>query len=76
MLCTHDLMLPDFPTLHTKMLLGAWEAGFDGVSEEAAKLLMLSLQVLFSLSLSHSYSLSLSLSHLLSSLSLSLSLRY
>ena len=45
MLCAHDLMLPDFPTLHTRMLLGAWEAGLDGVSEEAAKLLMLSLQV-------------------------------
>ena len=45
MLCAHDLMLPDFPTLHTRMLLGAWESGLDGVSEESAKLLLLSLQV-------------------------------
>ena len=45
MLCAHDLMLPDLPTLHTRMLLGAWEAGLDGVSEESAKLLLLSLQV-------------------------------
>lgn len=28
------------------MLLGAWEAGLDGVSEESAKLLLLSLQVM------------------------------
>ena len=45
MLCAHDLMLPDFPTLHTRMLLLAWEAGLDGVSEESAKLLLLSIQV-------------------------------
>ena len=44
MLCAHDLMLPDFPTLHTRMLLLAWEAGLDGVSDESAKLLLLSLQ--------------------------------
>ena len=44
MLCAHDLMLPDFPTLHTRMLLLAWEVGLDGVSEESAKLLLLSLQ--------------------------------
>ena len=46
LLCAHDLMLPDFPTLHTRMLLGAWEAGLEGVSDESAKLLLLSLQVL------------------------------
>jgi hypothetical protein len=44
MLCAHDLMLPDFPTLHTRMLLLAWEVGLDRVSEESAKLLLLSLQ--------------------------------
>ena len=44
MLCAHDLMLPDFATLHTRMLLLAWEAGLDSISEESAKLLLLSLQ--------------------------------
>ena len=44
MLCSHEL-LPDLPTLHTRMLLGAWEAGLDAVSEESAQLLMLALQV-------------------------------
>lgn len=38
-------MLPDLATLHTRMLLGAWEAGLEGVSEEAAQLLMLAIEV-------------------------------
>ena len=45
LLCSHELMLPDLATLHTRMLLGAWEAGLEGVSEEAAQLLMLALEV-------------------------------
>ena len=45
MLCSHELMLPDLATLHTRMLLGAWEAGLEGVSGEAATLLMLALEV-------------------------------
>lgn len=44
MLCSHELMLPDHATLHTRMLLGAWEAGLEAVSEEAAQLLMLALR--------------------------------
>ena len=31
--------------MHTRMLLGAWEEGLEGVSEEAAELMMLALQV-------------------------------
>ena len=62
MLCAHDLMLPDFPTLHTRMLLLAWEAGLDRVSEDSAKLLLLSLQACF-------YCLLCSASKLLSCLS-------
>ena len=45
LLCSHELMLPDRPTLHTRMLLGAWEAGLDAVSEDAADLLQLALEV-------------------------------
>ena len=45
LLCSHELLLPDRPTLHTRMLLLAWEAGLDGVSEEAADLLLLALEV-------------------------------
>lgn len=45
LLCSHELMLPDQATLHTRMLLGAWEAGLEGVSEEAAQLLMLAVEV-------------------------------
>ena len=45
LLCSHELMLPDLTTLHTRMLLGAWEAGLEGVSEEAAQLLMLAIEV-------------------------------
>ncbi|CAI8000579.1 Transcriptional adapter 1 [Geodia barretti] len=44
LLCSHELLLPDRPTLHTRMLLLAWEAGLDGVSEEAADLLLLALE--------------------------------
>ena len=45
LLCSHELMLPDMPTLHTRMLLVAWELGLDSVAEESAHLLMLALQV-------------------------------
>lgn len=45
LLCSHELMLPDVSTLHARMLLGAWEADLDGVSEESAKLLLIALKV-------------------------------
>ena len=45
LLCSHELLLPNLSTLHTRMLLGAWETGLEGVSEEAAKLLMFALEV-------------------------------
>jgi hypothetical protein len=45
LLCSHDFLLPDMPTMHTRMLLLAWELGLDGASEEAAQLLILALQV-------------------------------
>ena len=51
LLCTHDLMLPDLSTMHTRMLLVAWELELEEVTEEAAKLLVLALQVSVSLSL-------------------------
>ena len=64
LLCTHDLMLPDLPTMHTRMLLVAWELELDEVTEQAAKLLMLALQVRLSLFFSFSPSfISTSKSH-------------
>lgn len=45
LLCSHELMLPDVSTLHARMLLGAWEADLDGVSEESAQLLLFTLKV-------------------------------
>lgn len=44
LLCSHEMLLPDHSTLHTRMLLGAWECGLEGVTEEAARLLDLALQ--------------------------------
>ena len=45
LLCSHELLLPDHPTLHTRMLLGAWEAGLGNVSHDAVDLLQLALEV-------------------------------
>ncbi len=45
LLCSHELLLPDMATLHTRMLLGAWEVGLEGVTEESARLLSLALEV-------------------------------
>lgn len=45
LLCSHELLLPDRPTLHTRMLLLAWEAGLDNVTEETADILLLALEV-------------------------------
>lgn len=45
LLCSHDLLLPDLPTMHTRMLLLAWELGLEGATEESAQLLILALQV-------------------------------
>ena len=36
LLCSHELLLPDLPTLHTRMLLLAWECGLDGATEDSA----------------------------------------
>lgn len=44
LLCSHEMLLPDPSTLHARMLLGAWECGLEGVSEEAAHFLLLALQ--------------------------------
>ena len=46
LLCSHELVLPDVSTLHARMLLGAWEAGLDNVSEESARLLLHALKVM------------------------------
>lgn len=37
LLCSHELLLPDIPTLHTRILLMAWENGLDGGTEEVAR---------------------------------------
>ena len=46
LLCSHSLYLPDGATLHTRMLLGVWEAGLEEVAEEATLLLSYALEVI------------------------------
>ena len=36
LMCSHELLLPDLPTLHMRMLLLAWECGLDGATEDTA----------------------------------------
>ena len=43
--CREESLLPDVATLHARMLLGAWEVGLEDVSEEAARLLCVAVQV-------------------------------
>ena len=45
LLCSHELVLPDVSTLHARMLLGAWEAELEDVSEDCARVLLHALQV-------------------------------
>ena len=45
LLCSHELLLPDLPTLHMRMLLIAWEAGLEGVSEESAQYMLTAIEV-------------------------------
>ena len=45
LLCSQELMLPDLATLHTRMLLQAWENGVEGVEEDSARLLLLAVEV-------------------------------
>ncbi|XP_064395788.1 transcriptional adapter 1-like isoform X2 [Halichondria panicea] len=45
LLCSHELVLPDVSTLHARMLLGAWEADLEDVSEDCAHVLLHSLKV-------------------------------
>lgn len=43
--CREESLLPDVGTLHARMLLGAWEVGLEDVSEDAARLLCVAVQV-------------------------------
>ena len=43
--CREECLLPDVATLHARMLLGAWEVGLEDVSEEAARLLCVAVEV-------------------------------
>ena len=45
LLCSHELVLPGISTLHARMLLGAWMAGLEDVSEESARQLLHALKV-------------------------------
>ncbi len=45
LLCSHELLLPDLPTLHTRMLLLAWECGLDGATEDTALYMSRALEV-------------------------------
>lgn len=43
--CREESLLPDVGTLHARMLLGAWEVGLEDVSDEAARLLCVAVEV-------------------------------
>lgn len=43
--CREESLLPDVGTLHARMLLGAWEVGLEDVSEDAAMLLCVAVEV-------------------------------
>ncbi len=43
--CREERLLPDVGTLHARMLLGAWEVGLEDVSDEAARLLCVAVEV-------------------------------
>ena len=45
LLCSHELLLPDLPTMHTRMLLGAWECGLEEATEESARYLIIAVEV-------------------------------
>lgn len=38
-LCSQDLVLPDLPTLHGRLLLGAWDVGLDSIDDQTVPLL-------------------------------------
>jgi transcriptional adapter 1 len=44
LLCSHELLLPDFSTLHVRMLLIAWECGLELVNEETVSYVMMALE--------------------------------
>ena len=43
-LCSQDLVLPDIPTLHGRLYLGAWDVGLDSVDDQAVPLLAASME--------------------------------
>jgi len=43
-LCSQDLVLPDMPTLHGRLHLGAWDVGLDSVDDQAVPLLASSVE--------------------------------
>ena len=45
LMCSHELMLPDLPTLHTRILLIAWESGLDGADEDTAHYMIKAIEV-------------------------------
>lgn len=45
LLCSHELLLPDLPTLHIRMLLIAWEAGVENVSQDSAQYMLIAVEV-------------------------------
>lgn len=45
LLCSHELLLPDYSTLQIRMLLGSWESGLEEVSQDAVNYMMLAIEV-------------------------------
>ena len=46
-LCSYDMMLPDSPTIHGRLFLGAWDTGLDSVADETVTLMLYATEVCF-----------------------------
>lgn len=50
LMCSHELLLPDLSTFHTRILLLAWECGLHGASEDTAQYMSKAIEVRISIS--------------------------
>lgn len=46
LLCCHELLLPDAPTMKIRMLLEAWECGLEDVTEDTVQYMMVATKVM------------------------------
>lgn len=45
LMCSHELLLPDQPTMHTRLLLIAWGCDMEGATEDAAAYMIKAIEV-------------------------------